>query len=273
MPTVTAYTPYGLGQTELENVKIGYTESGRVGFYQQVPGRSMWQLASSGSNAALQSGGFTIGSPETALVYTQAGAGTTFSPTANREEAMRILANPGGYSRPGAEAYGGYVMPLDTRTIESTGAKLSTYANPYNLAGLVNPQAVNLPKEQQVAMGDVPWGNKVGTGTPTIFKMNAGVMEPAVIPEGMQQAIPAARGTPIVSAAPATFNGLYVTGASVPKPVAQETGQPQYVYRSDPLAVALEGAAFLGDSLTFGMWKPGSEQLTRYGQNVNQTDE
>ncbi|MCK9591400.1 MAG: hypothetical protein M0Q91_05255 [Methanoregula sp.] len=42
----------------------------------------------------------------------------------------------------------------------------------------------------------------------------------------------------------------------------------KYVYRTDPLATILEGALFLGDTLSFGLWKPGSALLTEKGQNA-----
>ena len=155
--TVTAYTPYGdRAQTELQKVKIGYGETGEVGFYQQPYGHSILNLASSGGRNALQSGMFTVNEPATPVVYTQESAGTTFSKTANIPEALKVIASPDYYSRLGAEVYGGFVKPLTGATVESTGAQLSTYANPNNLANLVSPQAVNMSKGE-LPGANIPW--------------------------------------------------------------------------------------------------------------------
>lgn len=155
--TVTAYTPYGnYAQTELENVKIGYSKPGEVGFYQQPYGHSTYNLASSGGRNALQSGMFTVNEPETPVVYTQESAGTKFASTANIPGALKVIASPDYYSRLGAEVYGGYVKPLTGATVESTGAQLSTYTNPNNLANLVDPQAVNLGKAA-LPGANIPW--------------------------------------------------------------------------------------------------------------------
>ena len=46
-----------------------------------------------------------------------------------------------------------------------------------------------------------------------------------------------------------------------------------YTFRSDPLAVVLEGSVYLGDALTGlvsgGSWKPGASLLAQYDQNAN----
>ena len=155
--TVNAYVPYGnYAQTELENVKIGYSKPGEVGFYQQPYGHSTYNLVSSGGRNALQSGMFTINEPETPLVYTQESAGTKFAKIANIPEALKIIANPEYYSRGGAEVYGGYVKPLTGATVESSGAKLSTYYNQNNLANLVNPEDVNKNKSE-LPGANIPW--------------------------------------------------------------------------------------------------------------------
>ena len=169
--TVTAFTPYGdKAQTELDKVKIGYSAPGEVGFYQQPYGHSILNLVSSGGRNALQSGMFTVNEPETPVVYTQESAGTKFSKFANIPEALKVISNPDYYSRLGAEVYGGYVRPLTGATVESTGAQLSTYENPNNLASLVSPGAVNLGKAA-LPGANIPWS--VPSSAPAIATFDA----------------------------------------------------------------------------------------------------
>ena len=63
-----------------------------------------------------------------------------------------------------------------------------------------------------------------------------------------------------------TSNPSDETPMQTSTPQIQSTPSNQYVYRSDPLAVALEGAVYLGDALTFGMFKPGAALLAEKGQ-------
>jgi hypothetical protein len=175
--TVTFYTPYGnKAQTEVEKVKVGVDKYGNVEAYQKPYGHSIYNLVSSGSTGAAQSGMFTVGKAETPVTYTQESAGTKFAPSANIIEAKQVISSPEKYSNLGAEVYGGYVRPLTGATVESSGAKLSTYDNPLNLANLVNPQAVNTPKSQMV-FSDIPWS--VPENTPAIFRLGASGVEGA----------------------------------------------------------------------------------------------
>jgi hypothetical protein len=207
-PTTTFFTPYD-GQTAVEEVKIGYNDFGVVGAYQKnYHGQLL--LVSSGSRAALQSGMFSFGQPLDPRVWTQESAGTKLSiKYANIPLAMEVLANPKLYSGVGAEAYGGFGgILLDNRTIESSKAQLSTYANPFNLANLVSPQAVNLPKSEQVANEYFPWGNAIRESTPTIFRMDAGVISEGRLPAAMAAVLPG------------VVNALTDTGRKAASPVA-----------------------------------------------------
>ena len=114
---------------------------------------------------------------------------------------------------------------------------------------------INTQVGRQGVYGDLAGGVK-DTYTP----LPAGHEHGGVI--GVQPAAMAGVREPVPGAP-----GVYFTGAI--SKVEKPSGTSQYVYRTDPLAVALEGAAFLGDTLTFGLWKPGSAQLTKHGQNVN----
>jgi hypothetical protein len=74
--------------------------------------------------------------------------------------------------------------------------------------------------------------------------------------------------TPKPSALAENVQSVYGVGGGVLIPGAKN--EPvKYEYRSDPLAVILEGSVWAGDTLSFGVWKPGSALLTKYGQNVN----
>ena len=179
--TITPYVPFGnYAQTELLNTKDIYEAGGEIDIYQQMDGSNVFGLVSSGSRNALQSGMFTITEPETPLVYTQAGAFSgTLSPSANISGARSVLANPARYATLGSEVYGGYVTPLTGATVQSTGAQLSTYANQYNLAGLVNPQAVNIPKAQLPDIS-APW--LISGSSPALQLLGPGGLTPEPLP-------------------------------------------------------------------------------------------
>ncbi|MFA5745746.1 MAG: hypothetical protein WC932_02675 [archaeon] len=204
--TVTAYVPLGnYKATELENAKIALQQTtGEAAFYQKPYGSSYYKLIGGGGVGALQSGMFTVGKPETPAVYTQESAGKTFAPSANVPEAMKLLAHPELYSRAGAEVYGGNVTPLTGATVESTGARLSTYANPLNLANYVNPQGVNLPKSE-MPLANAPY--KVSAESPAIMTMG---------PSGITGAINIPESAKVSSAKPDTsmLGGLYVVPGS-----------------------------------------------------------
>jgi hypothetical protein len=167
---MTIFTAYGnQAQVEVKNINaILYGPTGGSFEATQVPyGHSISNIVASGGTGSLQSGMFTL-NPATPVVYTQESAGTVYSAAAVPAAAALVLASPQSYSRLGAEAYGGYVMPLDNRTIQSTGAQLSTYSNPGNLANLVNPYGVNQLKQNWEIL---PWNVPVQS-TPSIIAMD-----------------------------------------------------------------------------------------------------
>jgi hypothetical protein len=170
---IKLFTPYGnYAQTEVDNVKLLVDkDTGELGAYQQVRdinivnpdgsyGFRAPSLVSGGGRAALQSGAFTINQAETPYVIAQENAGKTQLPSASITQNL---------SRLGAEAYGGYVLPLDNRTIQSTGAQYSTYANPNNLANYANPQGANMSKSQAPG-ANIPW--EINPNAPAIGYMN-----------------------------------------------------------------------------------------------------
>ena len=271
--TVTAYTPYGnQAQTELKNVKLVYEPGGEVDFYQQSrPGSSLYNLASSGSRNALQSGAFTINAPETPVVYTQSGAGTALAKSANSSEATKIMTNPSSYSRLGAEVYGGYVTPLTGATVESSGAKLSTYSNPNNLARLVSPEAVNLPKSE---MPDIsaPW--RIPSSAPAIQELSTSGMRTvnitgSVAAPARVSAAEQVRAVGQTAALPAPFKSTVV--ATVPSSQRVE---------SSPVASVLEASLAASDALTnlphslsmgvIPSWTPGANLLKGMGLSGSQ---
>lgn len=173
----TYYAPMGSRtQTELTDIAaVKYTPGGSVGFYQNIydPNtgklRNITNLVSSGSAGALQSGMFSE-KPLTVDVRTQY-TPSKYAPTAMPEYADIVRAQPESFSRLGAEAYGGYVLPLDNRTIESSHAQLSTYpADSGNLASLVSPTAVNTANYKA---GEIPWGSEVLQGSPKASMVGA----------------------------------------------------------------------------------------------------
>lgn len=242
--TVDIYVPYGeYTQTRIPDAKLLLSETGELGIYQQPYGHSIYNLVGGGGRAAIQSGMFTINTPQTPYVAEQRSVGSFQRPSGE------------GLSRLGSEAYGGYVTQLDSRTIESTGATLSTYLNPDNLARFVNPQSVNLSKEE-LPGADIPWS--VPASAPAIQRMDEG----GIIPGSAIAISPTVATTTSVGSTPYKLSIL--TGVTGVLP-----NEARYAYRGDTAAVIMEGFLYLGDALTFGLWKPGSELLTRYGQNYS----
>jgi hypothetical protein len=163
------YVPYGdRAKTQIKDAKAVYSEGGELGLYQLRPARPGFtprygHLSSSGGLNALQSGMFTVGRSGTPVTYTQESAGTKLVPGTDISLANAVLANPQLFSRNGAELYGGDVMRLDGRTI-TPETRLSTYPKGSgNLAGLVDPFAVNRPKNERV--GNIPWS--INANSPT----------------------------------------------------------------------------------------------------------
>ncbi len=161
-PSATFYAPVGsYYKVELPDSKAVYSAAGEIGIYSPyyINGQlsKYLILSSSGGRNALQSGMFTVNDPMGSDVLSRTDLANFTSASA-----LTIATK----SRSGAEAYGGYEgITLDNRTIESTGAKLSTYANPANLANLVSPEAVNLGKAELPGAA-FPW--TINAGSPTI---------------------------------------------------------------------------------------------------------
>ena len=165
----TVFTPYGeYAQTAVENAKIVVGETtGEIGIYQLLydPNtgnvRNIMNLVGGGGRAAAQSGMFSYDVPLTPVVYTQESGGTKFDVSANVSEAVKVITSPESYSRLGAEAYGGFVQMLDSRTL-TPESKVSTYESPYNIANFVEPLGVNVPKSQAPGI-NLPWGISVAS--------------------------------------------------------------------------------------------------------------
>jgi len=211
----TFYVPWGeRRQIEITNAKATIDPTtGELGIYQQPYGHSIMNLVSSGGRAAAQSGMFSQGGSLTPVVASQA-TGKPITPEYTyvpaSVKAADVIASPASYSRLGAELYGGMVQRLDARTVESTGAQLSTYpAYTGNLANLVSPTGVNLTKAEAPG-ANVPWS--IPVSSPTIQYMdktgitgpapNAFVMKGAAISGGgMMGSSPAvaAPATPAIS--------------------------------------------------------------------------
>jgi hypothetical protein len=149
---------------------------GRVGFYQKPASifdseggfqRIYGWEVSSGSTGALQSGMFSIERPLTADVRTQWNP-DTYAKSADAGAADVIRTNPSAYSRMGAEAYGGVVTPLDSRTL-SPNAVMGRYDPATgNLANLVDPSGVNRPRSELQAVE--PWG--ISADSPVLQTMS-----------------------------------------------------------------------------------------------------
>jgi hypothetical protein len=276
---MTLFVPYGgQAQTQVNNLNaIVYDPVGGGFIGTTVPyGHSISNIVTSGSSGSLQSGMFST-KPLTPVVYTQESAGTVYSAAAVPAAAALVLASPASYSRLGAEAYGGYVAPLDARTIQSTGAQMGVYpASSGNLANLVDPYGVNQPKS---AWTEMPWNTPV-MSTPGIYSLGtSGIMTP-ISTQGMASigmAAPvmsaALPGVGFTKGAGGAWNPFVVSAASPIGYISEgwqmpSKGKETYAYRNDPLAIAMEGAAFFGDFLLMGVAKPGAAQIERFGQTT-----
>jgi hypothetical protein len=294
-------------QIQVNNLNaIAYDPVGGGWIGTTVPyGHSISNIITGGGPGSLQSGMFTT-KPNSPAVYTQESVGTVFAPTADLAAAALLIANPSGYSRLGAERYGGTVSPLvygEAGKLQP-GTQMGVYpASSGNLANLVNPYGVNQPKS---TWAEMPWNTPVMT-TPGIFAVSSpgatGTYLTPVSQRGLESigwaapvsaSLPANQATmtmgsgvlPVTSRNEMSFidklnydiggflgiraSGLEQTGTGTPT---------KYAYRNDPLAILLEGAVQFGDviasspsTLTGGLipaWTPGSDLLTRYGQNAN----
>jgi hypothetical protein len=131
---------------------IGDYNTGEFGVYQKSYSggkeRMYLSLVGGGGRNALQSGAFAYGddslSPES-KTYEQWDTGKIVPLSASYFEK---------YSGRGSEVYGGKsgILLNANKTVESTGAKLSTYTDTYNLATLANPQGVNAPKSENAGL-------------------------------------------------------------------------------------------------------------------------
>jgi hypothetical protein len=302
---MSIFVPYGnQAQIQVNNLSsIVYDPVGGGFAGYTIPfGHSISNIVTSGSSGSLQSGMFST-APLTPVVYTQQGASYgQFAPSAVPAAAAMVLVSPASYSRLGAEAYGGYVAPLDNRILSPT-TPVSVYpASSGNLASLVNPMGVNQPKQ---TWSEIPWNisptqtglysitpagamtpvsqrglESIGMAAPTVqatMTMGGGVV-PGVAKERnfLDQLNYDIGGFLGIRASGLEQTGSVYSEATAKRPFlsayASNVGtQPttEYVYRNDPLAIALEGAAWAGDTLTFGLWKPGAAQIERFGQNVN----
>lgn len=150
--TTSVFMGEGKGQREVQNAKLVIDEKGgSFGVYTTRPAREGFtpreefgfQVAGGGQGAA-QSGQFSTKAGATPIIYNQ--WNQELAPTANKEEAAKILANPQLYSRLGAEAYGGKVQLLDKRKL-GISDMMGRYApDSGNLANLVDPFGSNRSK-------------------------------------------------------------------------------------------------------------------------------
>lgn len=258
----TFYVPYGnQAQTQINKAKAIATEGGQIDLYQTRPERPGFTprygfVTSSGGLNALQSGKFSVEKPLTPVVYSQESAGTKFAPGVNIAAANAVLANPKAFSRTGAELYGGNVTALDNRTITATtrvdpvtgvqttvtNTPVSTYPKGSgNLAGLVDPFAVNRPKGE--VLGNAPW--KIDYGGSPVIQM--------VDQKGNLSPVPADRMAAVGLAAPSTQMSAMAAprSASSAKPIES---QPAWL----PKGFAVTGG---------GIVKPGTAQAPSFTYN------
>ena len=175
---ITTFVPYGeQRQTAIENSKVLLDyKTGEIAIYQYDAAHDRWGLISGGGRAALQSGMFTVGKAATPWVVTQESGGSEISKYGNAQRAAMVAANPSAYSRLGAEAYGGYVKPLDARTLPAN-APMARYANQTNLANWVQQKPAT---KQEAAGADIPW--RLDRNAPAAQYMDEkGIMEGTTI--------------------------------------------------------------------------------------------
>ncbi len=237
--TATINVPYGsYAQTQLTDAKIGIGQTtGELAIYQQPTGHYMFNLAGGAGRNALQSGMFTIGEAETPYVIKQYETGTANLPSGK------------GMSRLGSELYGGYVVPLDNRTM-TVSNQLSSYANAENLANYVNPQGPNIPKSE------APTANpqySLSTNAPAIQYMN----ENGFI-QGSETKFPALPTTTEVGLNPATE----ISQSKQIAPGVFSTGSVEYVGSSGKLPVVPGSYSFEATT------KPAEASATNFISNL-----
>jgi hypothetical protein len=156
--TVDIYSPWGeYTQVKTENAKglLGYN-TGELGIYVKPYGHSTYMLTGGGGRNALQSGMFSVDKALTPYVVDRGDVGSY------------VLPSGTGMSRLGAEAYGGFVRPLDDRTLAPNDA-ISRYfgegAN--NLANFVAQVAGG---KAEAPGAKIPWS--VGANAPALQYMD-----------------------------------------------------------------------------------------------------
>jgi hypothetical protein len=166
--TVDAAVGEGQGIKIREAQIIGDYNTGEFGIYQKSyfdgKERLYLSLVGGGGRNALQSGAFAYGDDSLSpsdKTYEQWNAGKIASLSSDYFDK---------YSGRGSEVYGGKsgVLLDANKTVESGGAKLSTYADKYNLATLSNPQGVNMAKSETGSL-DLPLSKTASDAAITIL--------------------------------------------------------------------------------------------------------
>ena len=201
------YIPEGsYRQQELQNIKLGKSESGELAFFEQLGFNEAGQrrmvqnpdtgtldsfmLIGGGGRNAAQSGmfGYAAGTPAVfgrgrvqegtaGLITPEVMAPSLRGSSITGEEISRIVegGNAGGYdisdylSKLGAEAYGQTVGFIDNRTLGNVTYEDVTNRAPWNEARYADPLAVNRGKADLPGAA-IPWS--VGADTPAIFGMD-----------------------------------------------------------------------------------------------------
>jgi hypothetical protein len=119
--------------------------------------RRTLNLVGGGGRAALQSGMFS-------REESMAPAGRTYEQWEIGKIGVPSQKYMDTHSRLGAEAYGGFSTELSGKLL-TPNTQMSTYANPLNLANLVNPQGANMSKSEAPGI-NIPWG--IGVDSPQV---------------------------------------------------------------------------------------------------------
>jgi hypothetical protein len=208
---------------------------------------------------------------------------TSFYPTTDLRYAEIVRNNPDLFSRPGAEMYGGMVMPLGNRI--TPGAQYGEFPSwSGNLAGIVNPNAVNAGREALPSVnipGTMP-SDMMGQGILQITRGGAGNYPTFEIMGGSPVAVGVGGATP----APAQENlgGLpapFVTmGARAPEPTEEYTDKN--LSNISPwlrgIAYSMKSGGFIGstarslqnifinapEAISLTLWPKSPEMLTAY---------
>jgi len=245
---MTLYVSSGRqAQTEVTGINtVLYDRTGGSFVATQVPfGHTIGNIVTGGSTGSLQSGRFSL-TPLTPVVYTQESGGTKFAPGVNEAAARDVLANPSKYSNVGAEAYGGVVKELDNRVL-GPDTQMGRYpAETGNLANLVNPYGVNLPKSE---FAEMPWNVPVSSQATIAAVSKEGVITPASTAELMTVGFkPTTIYTDIGKVGPVERTGSGGGGAGAPP------SQPDFVkdvISGIPFAAA--ATPVVGPAVAFGI--------------------